>query len=99
MTRPVLLDVGGVLETGRGAIEEAELRRLPAVLDVAATDDGGDRETIGASYQLRVADPRAAVSGLLDWAGRRDVDLRGLEVLPGTLEDIFLQLTGRQLRD
>jgi hypothetical protein len=39
------------------------------------------------------------VSGLLDWSGRRGVELRGLEVLPGTLEDIFLQLTGTALRD
>ncbi len=93
------LDGAGRIQfTARGAIEEDELRRLPAVLDVAARDDGGARETIG-SYQLRVADPRAAVSALLEWARRRDADLRGLEVLPGTLEDIFLQLTGQQLRD
>jgi hypothetical protein len=25
--------------------------------------------------------------------------VRGLEVVPGTLEDVFLELTGRELRD
>lgn len=33
------------------------------------------------------------------WSRAGNVALRALEVLPGTLEDVFLNLTGRVLRD
>jgi hypothetical protein len=52
-----------------------------------------------ATYQLRIAEPKTAVASVLDWSGRAEVELRGLEVMPGTLEDVFLQLTGRGLRE
>jgi len=39
------------------------------------------------------------VTALLGWSEGRGVDLRGLEVVPGILEDVFLQLTGRELRE
>jgi ABC-2 type transport system ATP-binding protein len=51
------------------------------------------------AYELRTRDHEAALSELLAWARGRDVALRALEVLPGTLEDVFLNLTGRVLRD
>lgn len=77
----------------------AELARLPGVAE-AASKDNGDAAAIGpATYELRITEPRAAVSAVLDWSQRRGVDLRGLEVVPGTLEDVFLQLTGRALRE
>jgi hypothetical protein len=50
-------------------------------------------------YQLHVTEPKAAVTSLLTWSEARGVDVRGLEVVPGTLEDVFLQLTGRELRE
>lgn len=77
----------------------AELARLPGVTE-AASRDNGDAAAIGpATYELRITEPRAAASAVLDWSRRRGVELRGLEVVPGTLEDVFLQLTGRALRD
>ena len=80
-------------------VQIAELARLPGVTE-AASGNNGDAAAIGvATYELRITEPRAAVSAVLDWSQRRGVDLRGLEVAPGTLEDVFLQLTGRALRD
>jgi ABC-2 type transport system ATP-binding protein len=38
--------------------------------------------------------PRALVQALLDRGFHRDV-----EIVPATLEDVFLDLTGREIRD
>jgi ABC-2 type transport system ATP-binding protein len=60
----------------------------------------GDARGVGLpSYELRVPRPREAVAAILDWSARAGVELRGLEVRPGTLEDVFLNLTGRALRE
>jgi ABC-2 type transport system ATP-binding protein len=40
-----------------------------------------------------------ALVEFLAWSRRRQVELRALEAAPGTLEDVFLSLTGRELRD
>jgi ABC-2 type transport system ATP-binding protein len=83
-----------------GSVNVAELGRLAGVTGVTAKTDGqGTTGVAPVTYELGVAEPRAAVAALLDWSQRRDVELRGLEVVPGTLEDVFLQLTGRALRD
>ena len=80
-------------------VQIAELARLPGVTE-AASRDNGDAAAVGpATYELRVTEPKAAVSAVLEWSQRRGVELRGLEVVPGTLEDVFLQLTGRALRE
>lgn len=94
------LDGAGRIQfVARGRVDPAELRRLPGVTGVEAESDSDAREAIGTAFELGVADPRAAVAALLEWSGSRDIELRGLEVAPGTLEDIFLELTGRALRD
>jgi ABC-2 type transport system ATP-binding protein len=69
---------------------EAEGLRSSAA-DVVAMD--------GSSYQLRVKDPHQAMARMMEWAASRDVTLEHLEVIPATLEDVFLELTGRELRD
>ena len=52
----------------------------------------------GGSYLL-VSDPKLTLPPLLAWAREREIDLRHLEVLSANLEDVFLELTGRQLRE
>lgn len=93
---------------GQGHIEFAttrevkteELGALAGVAGAAAKIDGTASGAPGsATYQLRVTERNAAVTALVDWSERRRVDLRGLELVPGTLEDVFLQLTGRELRE
>ncbi|MEE9324104.1 MAG: AAA family ATPase, partial [Dehalococcoidia bacterium] len=53
----------------------------------------------GTSYQLRVKDAPKAVSAVLALAGDRGITVEHLEVVPATLEDVFLELTGKELRD
>ncbi len=81
-------------------VETAELAALAGVTGAVAKIDGATPGVLGsATYQLQVTEPRTAVTALLDWSERRGVELRGLEHVPGTLEDVFLQLTGRELRE
>ena len=70
--------------------QEAESLR-PTPDDVVAAD--------GASCQLRVKDAPRAVGHVLDWASGRGLTLERLEVVHATLEDVFLELTGKELRD
>lgn len=79
-------------------VDAAELARLGGV--TSASTGNGEGPVVGpVTYQLQITEPKTAVSSVLDWSGRTGVELRGLEVMPGTLEDVFLQLTGRELRE
>ena len=51
------------------------------------------------SCHLRVRNAQQALGRVLEWAESRDVALEHLEVVPATLEDVFLELTGEELRD
>ena len=50
-------------------------------------------------YELALEEPATAVQALLSHASEHDIQLHRLEVLPATLEDVFLQLTGRALQE
>lgn len=76
-----------------------ELAGLAGVTAAAARSDGASSPIAPATYRLDIADPKTAVTSLLNWSEGRGADLRGLEVVPGTLEDVFLELTGRELRE
>jgi ABC-2 type transport system ATP-binding protein len=81
-------------------LDSGELTGLPGVTGVSSAGNGPEPgSAIPMTYQLAVSEPKAAVGALLDWAELRGVELRGFEVVPGSLEDVFLQLTGRELRD
>jgi ABC-2 type transport system ATP-binding protein len=81
-------------------LDTAELTELPAIDGVEIGGNGVEPGSAApATYRLAVSEPKTAVGALLDWSERRGVELRGLEVVPGSLEDVFLQLTGRELRD
>ena len=74
----------------------AALHALPTVEQVACHHLDGD----GAwSVVLHAADSRAALPGLIEVVGSRAGRIRHLEVVQPTLEDVFISLTGRQLRD
>ena len=53
----------------------------------------------GYRYELKLPEPAATVQALLSYASQRGIKLEHLEVLPATLEDVFLQLTGRRLQE
>ncbi|GBD10561.1 Daunorubicin/doxorubicin resistance ATP-binding protein DrrA [bacterium HR23] len=59
----------------------------------------GQVEHRNGTYLLRSADGTATLRDLLAWAEAHAVPLEHLEVTTATLEDVFLALTGRQLRD
>jgi ABC-2 type transport system ATP-binding protein len=48
---------------------------------------------------LVTSDLAATLVGLVGWAGEAGVPLTGLRTRGATLEDVFLKLTGRSLRD
>ncbi|HEX2049578.1 MAG TPA: ABC transporter ATP-binding protein [Actinomycetota bacterium] len=70
-----------------------ELRALPGVSEVVAAGNGAR------GYELSVADGRETLPPLLEWSAARGVRLDDLQVLPATLEDVFLSITGRSLRE
>ena len=69
--------------------EQEGLKRSPE--DVLVAD--------GTSYQLWVKDAPQALAHVLGWAAHIGVTLEHLELVPATLEDVFLELTGKDLRD
>jgi ABC-2 type transport system ATP-binding protein len=81
------------------AVETTELTRLAGITGAAARGNGDVGSLDLTTYRLDVDEPRTAVTSLLKWSEGRGIELRGLEVAPGTLEDVFLQLTGRELRE
>ncbi len=73
-----------------GALPIDVLRSLGGVRDVR-TFDGG--------YELRVAELHRAVPALLAALAERRLEMSQLTTHSATLEDVFVALTGRQLRD
>ncbi|GLX00364.1 ABC transporter ATP-binding protein [Microtetraspora sp. NBRC 16547] len=94
MDRGAIVASGGMAETlaaqtGRVAFElpsGVEVQDLP--VDVTAME--------GTTVICRVPDPDVAAQTLLGWAGERGLRLRGLEVRTATLEDLFLDLAGKE---
>jgi ABC-2 type transport system ATP-binding protein len=72
------------------AVDVAALRRLDGIRHVH--NDNG-------SVQMQVAELHRTVPALLDELGRQGVRLTGLRTHSATLEDVFVALTGRHLRD
>ncbi|MFO0801060.1 MAG: ABC transporter ATP-binding protein [Gemmataceae bacterium] len=94
--RELIADLGGehVVEFSVDgelpAAVQAECGRLPAVQAVRAEAGG---------YRLTVGDPAAAIPPLMDLIRGNGVRLAGLTTRTATLEDVFVTLTGRHLRD
>jgi ABC-2 type transport system ATP-binding protein len=71
-------------------LPEDELRGLPAVVSVRRKDDG---------YSLAVTAPHVALPALLQRLQAERQDLAQLTTRHASLEDVFVTLTGRHLRD
>jgi ABC-2 type transport system ATP-binding protein len=74
----------------RGSLSEAPLAGLPGVREVKATEGG---------YRLTVFEIATALPALLSDLNRQNVELITLTTHQATLEDVFVSLTGRVLRD
>ena len=57
------------------------------------------RPAPGGSYSLSVAEPPIALPAVLEFLRQKRLKLIGLTTRHATLEDVFVNLTGRQLRD
>ena len=75
---------------GAGALDPQALGRLEGVYGVRAE---------GGAYLLQATEPHRVVPALLEDLKRRNVALSELRVHSATLEDVFVSLTGRHLRD
>jgi ABC-2 type transport system ATP-binding protein len=69
---------------------DAELRALPGARDVRATDG---------TFSIATSEMHLTVPALLDTLRSHDATLSQLSTHSATLEDVFVTLTGRQLRD
>ena len=74
----------------RGAFEQERLTGLPGVRSVSGKGEG---------FALTVSDIGAALPGLLAEIGRQRAELISLTTHQASLEDVFVSLTGRMLRD
>ena len=77
-------------ESGLDRLTDAALLALPGVTEVR-------RE--GATYTLVVDDTQASVASLLTHLNEVGVELHSLQTHAPTLEDVFVALTGKHLRD
>ncbi len=102
------------LTTVAEGFQEAPLRRLPGVTGMRAKEavraggsiDAGNAETAvngkkteSRSYLLTVSEIGAALPALLSELERQNLKLDQLTTHQATLEDVFVNLTGRMLRD
>ena len=76
---------------GAAAVGEADLLALPAVTGARIAPDGG--------CGLTVTEPARALPALIALVSGRGAALAHLETRHATLEDVFVTLTGRHLRD
>ena len=76
--------------TAEGTLDFAAVERLPAVRQ-------GRKEAGG--WALIVGEPHVAIPALLAELARQQVELMSLTTHHATLEDVFVSLTGRTLRD
>ncbi len=73
-----------------GPVERKQLLALPAVRDVRSEDG---------TYFLFTNDVSATLAGLMGLTDDNGQRVQGLQVRTATLEDVFISLTGRRLRD
>jgi ABC-2 type transport system ATP-binding protein len=73
-----------------GHLDVPALERIEGVR-VARAENGG--------YQLQVTELHRAVPALFTELSRRSIPLTELRTHSATLEDVFVSLTGRHLRD
>ena len=78
--------------TPHKSLSSQQIEELTGALGEPVSADGLD-------YRLRVKNGPQAMAQLLEWAAARQVTIEHLELVPATLEDVFLELTGKELRD
>ncbi len=95
---------GGILQVGVPRADEELLRqlaRLPAVRQAAVEGatplSGGAAEN--AVVRLETDNSQVALVNVIDYLNQNDVPITSLTILEPNLETVFLQLTGKKLRE
>jgi ABC-2 type transport system ATP-binding protein len=78
------------LADGATTVDDGELSRLPSVQTARCVEG---------SYSLAVEQPHVALPALLSLLQARELALASLTTRHATLEDVFVSLTGRHLRE
>ena len=71
----------------------------PEAADLVAIESVSHASREGRGYSLNVAQPHRAIPSLLSWLSQRNLELERLTTRHANLEDVFVSLTGRHLRD
>jgi ABC-2 type transport system ATP-binding protein len=92
----LILQLGGehVIDFTLDGTADVSPELLQTVKSVTAA-----RPAAGGGFTLTVSDPPVALPALLELLRARGATLAGLTTRHATLEDVFVNLTGRQLRD
>lgn len=85
-----VIDVRLADDTAPAALSTDELAQLPTVAAVRPSDGG---------FTLSAAEPHTALPALLVLLQQKGIAPAGLSTRLATLDDVFLSLTGRHLRD
>jgi ABC-2 type transport system ATP-binding protein len=80
-------------------VEFEAAEAMPAAAELAALPDVQAEERRGARLSLTVRSVHTALPALLALLQRRGLSIAGLATRHATLEDVFVHLTGRQLRE
>lgn len=78
------------LDEGAPGLDDTELRQLTGVTAVRANRT---------QYELTATELRLAIPALLSYLEQRSLRLAELQTHSATLEDVFVSLTGRHLRE
>jgi ABC-2 type transport system ATP-binding protein len=108
--RIVIIDRGRIVASDTAENLKAQVAGDLVSLEVADTDRiadaaerlrtiAGEVEVAGSQVSGRVARAGRAVPGLLRDLDRAGIELEAIEVVRPTLDDVFLTMTGRSLRD
>ncbi len=109
--RVAIMHQGRILTVGSpddlvGQLGASHRVRVSAACELPVAGLAGGASAFAASrngdeyhYELALEEPASAVQVLLHHASEHGIQLQRLEVLPATLEDVFLKLTGRGLEE
>lgn len=95
MEKPMTTTQLESLNCGVEVIQSRELSRKAGEQEKQAEDNPVPENT----YLLRLANSPSALRGMLDEITKAGLGLENLQITPVTLEDVFLELTGTELRD
>jgi ABC-2 type transport system ATP-binding protein len=109
--RVAIIDQGRIMESGTPReIQERTLVHSTVEVEMSGTIESGDLPDWLASHRHAISDsrksisfqspnPARTISELLRWMDTRQLELVDIQLKRPTLEDVFIELTGRKLRE